>query len=171
MGKDRKDHVDLILEQWKRELPELDRAPMGVLGRISRLSELADREFEAVFSQYGLTGGEFDVLASLRRDGPPFRLTPTEISRALMVSSGGMTKRLKRLESTGLVRRIPSPEDRRSSEVALTAKGRRLVEDAVRAHVENEERLLTGLDAQDREELAALLRKLLLEFGDGGGPR
>src|SRR5437868_4076950 len=133
-----KDRVDRILEQWKRELPELDRAPMGVLGRISRLSELADREFDAVFSTYGLTGGEFDVLAALRRSGAPYRLTPTELSRALLVSSGGMTKRLKRLESTGLVRRVPSAEDGRSSSVALTAKGRRVVEDAVAAHVENE---------------------------------
>jgi DNA-binding MarR family transcriptional regulator len=164
-----KDHVDRILDEWRRQLPELDASPMGVLGRISRLAGLTDREFDAVFGQYGLNGGEFDVLASLRRADPPFRLTPTELSRALMVSSGGMTKRLKQLEAAGLVRRIPSPDDGRSSSVALTAQGRRVVEAAVAAHVANEERLLAGLDAGERKLLAGLLRRLLLNLGDEGG--
>ena len=162
-----KDHVDLILEQWARELPDLDASPMAVLGRISRLAALTEREFDAVFSRYGINGGEFDVLAALRRSGAPFRLTPTELARALMVSSGGMTKRLNALEATGLVRRAPSPTDGRSSDVILTPRGRRLVEDAVAAHRANEDRLLASLSPHDRNALAALLRRLLVDLEQG----
>jgi DNA-binding MarR family transcriptional regulator len=159
-----KDHVDLVLEQWARELPALDASPMAVLGRVSRLAALTEREFDAVFSRYGVNGGEFDVLAALRRSGAPFRLTPTELARALMVSSGGMTKRLKALEAAGLVRRVQSPTDGRSSDVVLTAKGRRVVEEAVAAHRANEERILGGLSERDRTALAGLLRRLLVEL-------
>jgi len=159
-----KDHVDRILEQWAAELPELDSSPMAVLGRVSRLAALTEREFDAVFARYGINGGEFDVLAALRREGEPFRLTPTELARALMVTSGGMTKRLRALEAAELVRRAPSRTDGRSSDVVLTSKGRRLVEDAVAAHRANEERLLASLSPRDRSALASLLRTLLVEL-------
>jgi DNA-binding MarR family transcriptional regulator len=162
-----KDHVDHVLEQWAQELPGLDASPMAVLGRVSRLAGLTEREFDAVFSRFGINGGEFDVLASLRRSGPPFRLTPTELAKSLMVSSGGMTKRLKALEAAGLVRRVPSPTDGRSSDVVLTAAGKRVVEDAVAAHRANEERMLVSLAPREREALAGLLRRLLVELGDG----
>src|SRR5919198_6684207 len=112
-------HVHHVLEQWQREAPELDRSPMGVVGRISRLAQLLQGELESVFAQHGVTGGEFDVLASLRRAGRPYRLTPTELSKALMVTSGGMTKRLAALEERELIRREPDPNDRRSTAVAL----------------------------------------------------
>ena len=95
---DRRDHVHHVLEQWRREAPKLDRSPLGVVGRISRLAQLIQVELERVFESYGLNGGEFDVLATLRRTGRPYRLTPTELSRALMVTSGGMTKRLAALD-------------------------------------------------------------------------
>src|SRR4051812_24274258 len=94
-----RDHVHHVLEQWGRELPQLDRSPMGVVGRISRVAQLLQVELERVFATHGVNGGEFDVLASLRRSGTPYRLTPTELSRTLMVTSGGMTKRLAALEA------------------------------------------------------------------------
>lgn len=160
------DHVDEILEQWRRELPGLDRSPMGVIGRISRLAAMLQRELEEVFAEHGLNGGEFDVLASLRRSGRPFRLTPGALSRSLIVTTGGMTKRLRALEGAGLVRRRPDPDDRRSSSVELTKPGRKLVETVVRVHMANEERLLAGLDARQRAALAGLLRELAVSLGD-----
>ncbi|HZO62219.1 MAG TPA: MarR family transcriptional regulator [Gaiellaceae bacterium] len=161
-----RDHVDLILEQWHRELPGLDASPMGVVGRISRLAQLLQDQLEPVFAEYGLNGGEFDVLAALRRSGAPFRLAPTALGRALMVTSGGMTKRLKSLQAAGLVTRMPHRDDRRSSLVQLTPRGKKLVETVVAAHVENESRLLASLDARTRAELAELLRRLLIAVGD-----
>src|SRR3954453_10013071 len=95
------DHVHELLEQWRRELPDLDRAPMGVVGRISLLAQLLQDEIGPDSARYGLNGGEFDVLAALRRTGAPYRLTPTELSRALLVTSGGMTNRLRSLEERG----------------------------------------------------------------------
>ncbi len=162
-----RDHVDVILEQWRRELPALDPAPMGVVGRISRLALLLQQQIEPVFAEHGLNGGEFDVLAALRRSGKPFRLTPSALAASLLVSSGGITKRLKSLEAAGLVRRSPSSADGRSSLVELTARGRKLVETVVAAHRANEERLIAALDARQRDQLAELLRLLLVAAGDG----
>ncbi|MBA3365130.1 MAG: MarR family transcriptional regulator [Actinobacteria bacterium] len=110
----RRDHVQHVLEQWRSEAPELDRSPMGVVGRISRLAQLLQAELEQIFAAHGVNGGEFDVLAALRRAGRPYRLTPTNLSKAMMVTSGGMTKRLRALEGRGLIRRVPDPSDRRS---------------------------------------------------------
>jgi DNA-binding MarR family transcriptional regulator len=103
----------LILEQWSRERPDLDVSAMGVIGRISRLSRHFERGLAEIFSSFGLGGGEFDVLATLRRAGEPYRLTPTELSKSLMVSSGSMTNRLDRLERAGFITRLPDPSDRR----------------------------------------------------------
>ena len=156
------DAVDAITAQWRRERPDLDPAPMGVLGRISRLAKLVERELDTVFAQYGLGGGDFDVLATLRRNGAPYRLTPGALSRSTMVTTGGMTKRLDRLEGAGLVRRELDPGDRRGKLIALTDEGRALVDQAVEAHLRNEERLLAGLSLPQREQLASLLRELLV---------
>jgi len=164
-----RDHVAFVLEQWRREAPELDRSPMGVVGRISRLAQLLEPELERVFSGHGLTGGEFDVLAALRRSGGRYRLTPTELSNALMVTSGGMTKRLATLERRGLIRRDPDPSDRRSTAVTLTAEGKRLVETILPEHVANERRVLAELSAKERAELARLLEALALSLGDEAG--
>ena len=90
----RRDHVQHVLEQWKRESPRLDRSPFAVIGRVSRLAQLLEEEHDPVFAAHGLNGGEFDVLAALRRVGRPHRLTPTALGKALMVTSGGMSKRL-----------------------------------------------------------------------------
>jgi DNA-binding MarR family transcriptional regulator len=162
-----KDHVDVILEQWRRELPSLDSSPMAVIGRISRLAALLQDQLEPVFQQYGLNGGEFDVLAALRRAGRPYQLAPAELSRSLMVTSGGLTKRLKSLERAGLIARVPNADDGRSSLVQLTAKGRKLVETVVAAHYANEKRLLAGLDVKSRRQLVELLRRFLVSLEDG----
>jgi DNA-binding MarR family transcriptional regulator len=155
------DAVDRITAQWRRERPDLDPAPMGVVGRISRISTLIQRELEVVFAEHGLAGAEFDVLATLRRAGP---LTPGELGRSTMVTSGGMTKLLDRLESRDLVRRAPDPRDRRGKLIALTRDGRSLVDRAVEQHLENEERLLADLSTAKRARLAALLRELLVSL-------
>ena len=168
---ERRDHVQHVLEQWRREAPELDRSPMGVVGRISRLAQLLQAELEVIFSSHGLNGGEFDVLASLRRTGKPYRLTPTELSRSLMVTSGGMTKRLAALEARGLIARDPDPSDRRSTAVSLTREGRRLVDDVLPEHLANEERLLADLGVSERKTLADLLEALALSLGDEAGAR
>jgi DNA-binding MarR family transcriptional regulator len=166
----KRDHVQHVLEQWRREAPELDRSPMGVVGRISRLAQLLQTELEPVFGAHGVNGGEFDVLASLRRAGRPYRLTPTELSKALMVTSGGMTKRLIALEGRGLIRRAPDPNDGRSTTVSLTRDGKRLVEAILPEHVANEQRLLGELSNRERAELAGLLETLAVSLGDEASP-
>lgn len=160
------DAADEILAQWRRERPDLDVWPMGVIGRISRLSNLLDREFKRFFAEYGLEFWEFDVLATLRRAGPEHGLTAGALNRAAMVTSGAITNRIDRLAARGLVERVPSAEDRRSIRVRLTPKGRTLVDDLVGRHVDNEVRLLTALPEPDRDHLAALLRTLLTSLGD-----
>jgi len=163
-----KDRVDLILEQWRRERPELDASTMGVIGRINRLSTLFGQSHAEVFARFGLDRGEFDVLATLRRSGAPFRLSPTQLFRSLMMSSGGMTSRIDRLERAGLVRRVPDARDRRSVQVELTEHGLKTADDAVAAHVENQQRLLASVSPEDRGRMAELMRALLLALE--GGP-
>ncbi len=157
-----KDAVDLILEQWQRERPELDHSPIGVFGRVARLAPLLQREIEEELGRHGLTGPEYDVLATLRRSGPPYTLTPTELSRSMMISSGAMTYRLDQLERRDLLRRSPDPDDRRGVLVALTPDGVRTVDETVAAHLENEARVLSALRPAEREALARLLRALLV---------
>lgn len=156
-----RDAVDEILEQWRRERPDLDLAPMALIGRLGRVARLLERQVETELGEHGLGLGEFDVLAALRRAGPPHRLTPTHLFRTLMLSSGAMTNRLDRLEKAGLVARHDDPDDRRGVLVGLTAKGLRAVDAAVTDHVANEARLVAGLARKEREQLDALLAKLL----------
>jgi DNA-binding MarR family transcriptional regulator len=155
------DAVDRITAQWRSERPDLDSTPMEVIGRITRASALLQRELERVFAEHGLAGGDFDVLATLRRSAPPHRLTPGDLSRSTMVTTGGMTKRLDRLEAQRLIRREPDPVDRRGRLIALTDEGRALIDAAVEAHVANEHRLLADLPAAKRQQLAKLLGELL----------
>jgi DNA-binding MarR family transcriptional regulator len=157
-----RDAVDAITAQWRRERPDLDSSPMEVVGRITRLADLIRREQDRVFAEFGLSGGDFDVLATLRRSRPPHRLAPGELSRSTMVTTGGMTKRLDRLEARGLVRREADPHDRRGRLIALTDEGRELVDRTLAAHLENEERLLASLSTARRDDLADLLRELSL---------
>ena len=158
------DPVDKILMQWRRERPDLDVSPMGVIGRMGRLAKHLERAVQETFSEFGLTIGEFDVLAALRRSGQPYQLSPTELFNTLMVSSGTMTHRIDRLERAELVKRIPDPSDRRGTQIELTDTGFSVIEKAVEAHVVNEHRILSGLEASEREALTQLLRKLLVSF-------
>lgn len=158
------DHVDRIVEQWARERPDLDASPMGVIGRVARASRHLDLRLEETFRRSGLNAGAFDVLAALRRAGPPYRLSPTALFGSLMLSSGAMTNRIDRLERAGLVARMPDPADRRSVLVELTRAGLDRIDRAVGEHLANEERLLAGLTGRERAELARLLRKLLLSL-------
>src|SRR5690606_36512490 len=141
------DHVDRLRQQWARELPDLDTEPMAVLGRIYRISNLVRPSIEATFAGFDLDRGEFDVIGTLLRSGPPYRLTPTELYTSLMISSGGLTHRLIRLEKAGLIERLPSETDGRSTIVGLTEEGRKRAEAAFRDDMANEAALLAGLTA------------------------
>ena len=157
-----RDGVDVILEQWRRERPELDPSPIGVIGRISRLAGELEQRLEAVYRRHGLEPGWHDVLATLRRNGPPYQLRPTDFSGQLMLTSSGTTKRLDRLEQAGLIARAPDPADRRATLITLTEAGHELIDAVTEAHLDNERALLGALTADERRHLADLLRKLQL---------
>ena len=161
-----RDGVDTILEQWRRERPDLDPSPIGVIGRISRLARELEVRLERVYREHGLESGWHDVLATLRRNGPPYRLRPTEFVDQLMLTSSGTTKRLDRLEQAGLVTREPDPADRRGTLITLTPKGLELIDSVTEAHLDNERRLLAGLTEAEQRRLADLLRKLRLGLPD-----
>lgn len=156
------DRAARAVEQWRKERPDLDVSPMAVLGRLRQAATMIARtRLDPLFEKFGLQSGEFDVLATLRRSGAPFALTPTALYEATMVTSGAMTNRLDRLEKSGLIARAPHPEDRRGVIVQLTAKGRALIDEAVTAHVENEHNVLSGLTREEQDRLAELLGKLI----------
>lgn len=155
------DHIDTIEAAWHRERPDVDVAPLVLFGRIFRAAALADTRLGEGLAGYELQQGWFDLLAALRRAGKPYELNPTQLMRATMLSSGGMTKRLDRLAAAGLIERRPDPSDRRATLVRLTPRGRRTIDAALPVHVANEAQLLTGLTAQDRRSLDAVLRKIL----------
>ena len=137
-----RDGVDDILDQWRHERPDLDPTPIGVIGRISRLAREIEQRLEAVYREHGLEPGWHDVLATLRRSGPPFRLRPTDLTTALMLTFSGTTKRLDRLERAGLVERTADPNDRRAVAISLTAQGRELIDRVTQAHLANERDVL-----------------------------
>jgi DNA-binding MarR family transcriptional regulator len=167
-----RDHVAGILEAWNAELPGLDTSPVAVFGRISRIERYQAGAMRAVYRRHRLDAGEYDVLAALRRSGPDYRLTPTELYRSVLVTSATMTERLDRLERRNLIRRLPGARDRRSVLVELTPGGRELFDRACADLLSAEAALLDGLSARDRSALAALLGKLaaVLERADGDWP-
>lgn len=158
------DRVDALIDQWRRERPDLDPSVMGTVARILRAGALLGAELGRFAADRGLGRGEADVLLTLRRAGKPYRLSPTALSRSLLVTPGGMTSRLDRLEREGLVRRLPDPDDRRAIEVELTPVAKRMVDALLPEHVANEERLLAPLTKRDRAELDRLLGKLLADL-------
>ena len=156
------DRAELAVEQWARERPDLRTLPMALFGRLNEAAERVMREhMNPLFAKAGLQAGEFDVLATLRRAGPPYTLSPTQLYEAMMISSGGMTDRLDRLERAGLVVRRPDPKDRRGKLIVLTDPGKRLIDETIGRHVANEERLLLSLTHAEQETLDALLKKLI----------
>ncbi|NJN58712.1 MAG: MarR family transcriptional regulator [Leptolyngbyaceae cyanobacterium SL_5_9] len=164
MNSENSDQVDVILAQWQRERPDLDVFPMGIVGRFGRLTKYLERSLQQVFSEFDLHAGEFDVLATLRRSGQPYQLSPTALFNTLMISSGTMTHRIDRLEKADLVQRIPDPGDRRGTLIQLTAKGFSVIEAALEAHVANMHRFLSSLEQAEQQSLTQLLRKLLIAF-------
>jgi DNA-binding MarR family transcriptional regulator len=158
------DHIDRIVAQWGRERPELNTAPLELFGRLFRTAQLADAALGEMLGEHDLQTGWFDLLAALRRAGSPYELNPTQLMRATMLSSGGMTKRLDRLVEAGLVERRPNPADRRGTLVKLTRRGRTVIDKAIDAHLANEERLLRSLSSAERRNLDELLRMLLADL-------
>lgn len=153
------DKVDWIMTQWARERPDLDVSPQDVIGRLHRVAGRLTAELVQVFAEHGLDEGEFDVLATLRRSGPPYSLTPSELAEQTMVTSGGISKRVDRCERQGWVTRVVDEQDRRGRKVRLTDVGRRLIDRAFTAHMANEQRLVGPLSDDDRALLAEVLRR------------
>ncbi|WP_454316965.1 MarR family winged helix-turn-helix transcriptional regulator [Streptomyces phaeoluteigriseus] len=163
MSAPRKDPVDAIVEQWAAERPDLDTTAMEVFGRVSRLARAMGDRMEKAYAGLGISRGEFDVLATLRRSGEPYALSPRQLSATLMLTTGGMTGRLDKLERSGLLRRSPDPHDRRGLRVTLTEQGLAVVEEAVGAGLAVQTEALTAaLDTERAGQLAGLLRELLL---------
>ena len=157
------DSVDRIVAQWAKVRPDVDVSAMGVHGRLSRLTRLFERELQGVFSQHGLQPGEFDILATLRRADTAGRgLTAGQLADSAMVTSGAITNRLDRLLTKGLITREADPHSRRTIRVALTERGREVIDAALNDHVSNEERLLSTMTASQREQLEELLHGLLI---------
>lgn len=158
------DHVDRVLAQWAKARPDLESTPVAVVARLGRTTAYIDDAVNSRLGEFGLTRGSWDVLASLRRSEPPHRLSPTQLYRALMRTSGAMTHRLSRLENVGLVRRIKDPQDGRGLLVELTPRGISLVDRVAPMHLANERDLLAVLTEEEQRNLIRLLRKLLTTF-------
>ncbi|WP_026354004.1 MarR family winged helix-turn-helix transcriptional regulator [Woodsholea maritima] len=156
------DRAQLAIDQWAKERPELPSLPMALCGRLLEAGDRVLRDhLNPLFAEDGLQPGEFDVLATLRRSGAPYKLSPTRLYEAAMISSGGMTNRLDRLEKAGLIERQPDPKDRRGKLIALTEAGWALIDGLIARHVANEQRLLSVLSAQEQVELDRILAKLI----------
>lgn len=155
------DRIDKITKQWQRERPDLDVSPMGLIGRLGNIALHLSREMEKIFSQFGLNTSSFDVLATLRRAGAPYTLSPGEMLSTLMVTSGTMTNRIDQLEKAGWVIRKVNPEDGRGFLVSLTPEGLELINQVIKAHVENQKRLVSGLSQQEQQALNQLLKVFL----------
>src|ERR1700722_9926767 len=166
-----RDEVDDLVARWGAERPDLDVAPMQVMSRLSRLARHLDRARRAAFAAHDLEPWEFDVLSALRRQGPPYQLSPGALLHATLVTSGTMTNRIDHLAADGLVSRHRDQQDKRGVLVTLTERGKRVADAALDGLLDRERRLLTGLDAAQQEELATLLRVLLAPFDAPGGPR
>jgi DNA-binding MarR family transcriptional regulator len=162
------DHIDRIVAQWRRERPDLDVSALALLARLFRIVHLADRELAKGTAAHGLQPGWFDLLAALRRAGPPYELNPSDLMDATMLSSGGITKRLDRLAEAAFVERRPDSDDRRRTLVRLTRKGRAVIDRALDTHLANEQQLLEPLSRADRGALDRLLRQLLAELEANG---
>lgn len=160
------DEVDRLVEAWRRELPEVDVAPLEVLSRVTRLARHLERARGRVFAHHDLEGWMFDVLSALRRAGPPYQRSPGQLLAETMVTSGTMTNRIDRLAARGFVRRLPDPDDARSVRIRLTAAGRRRVDAALADLVTREDAILSGLGSDERAQLAGFLRRVLLPFED-----
>lgn len=162
------DAIAAIVDQWRRERPDLDATPMLVIGRLFRLTDALDQLLRPPFGAAGLGSGDFDVLAALRRSGEPYALSAGELSRTVLVTTGAITKRVDRLEQRGLVARTVAEADSRGRLVTLTAAGVALTDELIAVHLDNQRRLLAGLGEDDQAELAELLERLALGLPPAG---
>lgn len=162
------DAMDDIVEQWAQERPDITDAlwPVQVFGRLQRLGVALEKEFRAFAAERGLELGEFDVLTTLQRSGPPYELTAGAFRKAAMVTSGAITNRIDRMEAKGLVQRVRDTEDRRSVKIRLTELGHEVTRDYMADHLANETRMLQSFDREECAELAGKLRRLLISLGD-----
>jgi DNA-binding MarR family transcriptional regulator len=163
------DHVDRIVRAWAREDPDLEVEPMATIGRVLRVASYLERDVALELDRFELSINEFNALCALRRVGEPHALSPAELSRALLISSGGLTRVVERLEARKLVARTPNESDGRAVVVRLTDEGRSLQEAAMRAHLVNEDALLEPISENDRHALADILRTLLIAFESSVG--
>lgn len=161
-----KDAIDAVQNAWTRERPDVDNWPVGVIGRTQRLARLFEDELQSFFRHYGLDTGEVDVLLTLRRSGAPYGLTPTQLGKSLMITSGAVTKRINRLETRRFIQRIPDPLDGRIVQIRLTDHGFKTIDGLFGPHIANEARLLKGLNRDKLDQLAELLQSLLQDLGD-----
>lgn len=158
------DRAEKAARQWRKERPDIDVGPMVLLGRLQETAQVIARDrLHPLFAEYGLQPGEFDVLATLRRSGTPYALTPTALYNTAMISSGSMTNRIERLEKAGLVQREAHPTDGRGSLVKLSKKGLALIEEMIVPHVQNQKAIVRSLSKAEQTQLATLLGKLLAD--------
>jgi DNA-binding MarR family transcriptional regulator len=158
------DVVDQLLRDWARERPDLDASAMAVVGRLLHLGGLLQAQAGERLREYGIGYTELDVLATLRRSGAPYRLSPTALRKSVLLTSGAMTACLNRLEQRGLICRSPDDADRRSLMASLTDRGVQLIDHAIASHFSAAGRSVGGLDRDERTELARLLRKFRLQL-------
>ena len=161
------DEIQQLVEQWRPERPDLDLGAMATIARLLQLGRLLEGAVAELGAEHGVQPAEGDILFTLRRSGPPYRLSPSAISESLLVSSGTLTSRLDRLERKGLIKRVPHPEDRRSVEVELTPRARKQVDEAVTVHVRNEQRILEALSERERAALDRSASKLIARIASG----
>jgi DNA-binding MarR family transcriptional regulator len=155
------DHVDRILEQWRAERPDLDTSPMGVIGRLSLATSAIEAKLAQTFARHGIDAATFDVLATLARQGAPYRATPAALALDAMITSSAVAQRLNRLDDLGLVTRAPNPDDGRGKIVALTETGKRVLDEVLPDHLATEEEALAPLSGADRRALSDLLARLI----------
>jgi DNA-binding MarR family transcriptional regulator len=165
---ERRDLVDVALETWKREFPNMDVTTEGLVSRIHKISRYIDKALSETAQEFGLTVGDWELLSCLRRQGPPYKCSPSELSRDLMLSSGAMTNRLDKLEEQGLIARHPDPSDRRGVQVELTTKGRDIWSEAVDMQAAKEKFFADALTDEEKDLTNDLLRKMLLAFRSKG---
>ncbi|WP_394250183.1 MarR family winged helix-turn-helix transcriptional regulator [Vibrio profundi] len=158
------DAIDRVVEQWAKEKPELETEPMAMMGRIMRIAKYMETEVADLHKKYDMKLGEFDVLATLRRSGKPFRLTPSELIESMMLTSGAMTNRLDKLEAKGLIVRAHSKEDRRSVTVELTKDGLVLIDQMMAEHVETQKKLVKSLSSSQKKNTNQLLKTWLSAY-------
>ncbi|MER5567213.1 MarR family transcriptional regulator [Streptomyces goshikiensis] len=161
------DAITAIVDQWKRERPDLDATPMLVIGRLFRLTDALDQRLRPPFAAAGIGNGDFDVLAALRRSGKPYALSAGELSRTVLVTTGAITKRVDRLETSGLVSRSVTENDSRGRLIALTKEGLELTDQLIATHLANQRLLLAGLGSEEQTQLADLLERLTSTLAAG----